>query len=152
MSLANKVRQLRYAKGWGPDDLAARANISRTALYQIECGRTAIPRASTLRRLARALNIGPEQLLSPDSISPGHPMSADVAPLESFSAAASPEERHVAASLPTQKQLEDDIPALRDLELERKFRVLLNSHMREAVVVLVEQSYRLLALDQRKEG
>lgn len=32
MSLAQRVRDIRYAKGWGPDELANLAEISRTAL------------------------------------------------------------------------------------------------------------------------
>ena len=38
MNLSRRIRDLRYAKGWGPDELASRAKISRTALYQIERG------------------------------------------------------------------------------------------------------------------
>ena len=52
MKLSRRIRDLRYAKGWGPDDLASRAKISRTALYQIESGKTELPRAATLRRIA----------------------------------------------------------------------------------------------------
>ena len=44
MSLAQRVRDFRYSKGWGPDELANRAEISRTALYQIESGKTGLPR------------------------------------------------------------------------------------------------------------
>lgn len=62
-NLANRVRELRYTKGWGPDDLAERAKISRTALYHLETGRTGRPQAATLRRLARALGVTPEELL-----------------------------------------------------------------------------------------
>ena len=32
MNLAKRIRDLRYSKGWGPDELANRAKISRTAL------------------------------------------------------------------------------------------------------------------------
>jgi transcriptional regulator with XRE-family HTH domain len=63
MSLAQKVRDIRYAKGWGPDELANRAEISRTALYQIESGKTGLPRAGTLRRIAVALGVPMEDLL-----------------------------------------------------------------------------------------
>jgi transcriptional regulator with XRE-family HTH domain len=34
-NLAQRIRDIRYKKGLGPDALAARAEISRTALYQI---------------------------------------------------------------------------------------------------------------------
>jgi transcriptional regulator with XRE-family HTH domain len=63
MSLAQRVRDCRYSKGWGPDELASRAEISRTALYQIESGKTGLPRAGTLRRIAVALDVPMEDLL-----------------------------------------------------------------------------------------
>jgi transcriptional regulator with XRE-family HTH domain len=66
MSLAQRVRDIRYAKGWGPDELANRAEISRTALYQIESGKTGLPRAGTLRRIAVALDVPMEDLLGFD--------------------------------------------------------------------------------------
>ena len=64
MSLAKRIRDCRYAKGWGPDELAQKAAISRTALYQIECGKTEAPRAGTIRRIARALEgvVGPRNI------------------------------------------------------------------------------------------
>lgn len=66
MSLAQRVRDIRYSKGWGPDELANRAEISRTALYQIESGKTGLPRAGTLRRIAVALDVPMEDLLGQD--------------------------------------------------------------------------------------
>ncbi|WP_165225119.1 helix-turn-helix domain-containing protein [Aquisphaera insulae] len=63
-SLAQRVRDLRYSKGWGPDELANRAEISRTALYQIESGKTGLPRAGTLRRIAVALDVPMDELLA----------------------------------------------------------------------------------------
>jgi len=66
MSLAQRVRDFRYSKGWGPDELASRAEISRTALYQIESGKTGLPRAGTLRRIAVALDVPMEDLLGSD--------------------------------------------------------------------------------------
>jgi transcriptional regulator with XRE-family HTH domain len=66
ISLAQRVRDFRYSKGWGPDELASRAEISRTALYQIESGKTGLPRAGTLRRIAVALEVSMDELL-------GHP-------------------------------------------------------------------------------
>lgn len=69
MSLAQRIRDYRYSKGWGPDELASRAEISRTALYQIESGKTELPRAGTLRRIAVALDVPMDELLgnSPDT-------------------------------------------------------------------------------------
>jgi len=66
VSLAQRIRDFRYAKGWGPDELASRAEISRTALYQIESGKTGLPRAGTLRRIALALDVSMDQLLGED--------------------------------------------------------------------------------------
>src|SRR5208337_4915523 len=63
ISLAQRVRDFRYSKGWGPDELASRAEISRTALYQIESGKTGLPRAGTLRRIAVALEVPMDDLL-----------------------------------------------------------------------------------------
>src|SRR5512144_1125995 len=63
ISLAQRVRDFRYSKGWGPDELASRAEISRTALYQIESGKTGLPRAGTLRRIAVALDVSMDDLL-----------------------------------------------------------------------------------------
>src|SRR4051795_10013438 len=76
MTLAQRVRDHRYTKGWGPDELASRAEISRTALYQIESGKTELPRAGTLRRIAGALDGSIDALL-------GHPEMAGF-PLPSF--------------------------------------------------------------------
>ena len=73
MSLAQRVRDIRYAKGWGPDELANRAEISRTALYQIESGKTGLPRAGTLRRIAVALEVrgGEDRVVELQDSSPG---------------------------------------------------------------------------------
>src|SRR4051794_41267525 len=70
MSLAQRVRDYRYSKGWGPDELASRAAISRTALYQIESGKTELPRAGTLRRIAMALDVSMEILLGHGDANP----------------------------------------------------------------------------------
>src|SRR5277367_3040894 len=80
MSLAQKVRDFRYSKGWGPDELANRAEISRTALYQIESGKTGLPRAGTLRRIAVALDVPMEDLLGNDIEATPAPSVPDRAP------------------------------------------------------------------------
>jgi len=77
MSLAQRVRDIRYAKGWGPDELANRAEISRTALYQIESGKTGLPRAGTLRRIAVALEVPMEDLLVAEDQPEQAPSAAD---------------------------------------------------------------------------
>ena len=130
MKLSHRIRQLRYAKGWGPDDLASRANISRTALYQIESGKTGLPRAATLRRIARALGVAPENLLSEPE--------AEVATTE-----APVHEPAVSTESP------QPTTWLRDFELERKFRILLSSPLRDAVARIVEETFRLLPPESR---
>ena len=74
ISLAQRVRDFRYSKGWGPDELASRADISRTALYQIESGKTGLPRAGTLRRIAVALDVTMDDLLGPPDYRPTRPL------------------------------------------------------------------------------
>lgn len=78
VTLAQRIRDFRYAKGWGPDELASRAEISRTALYQIESGKTSLPRAGTLRRIASALEVSMDQLLGDDT--PARPRAGQGAP------------------------------------------------------------------------
>jgi transcriptional regulator with XRE-family HTH domain len=80
MNLAIRVRDYRYAKGWGPDELANRAEISRTALYQIESGKTGLPRAGTLRRIAIALDVTMEELLGNGEVVSGSQASSARAP------------------------------------------------------------------------
>lgn len=80
MSLAQRVRDFRYSKGWGPDELANRAEISRTALYQIESGKTELPRAGTLRRIAVALNVPMEDLLGHDHVAESMHSAGDFSP------------------------------------------------------------------------
>jgi transcriptional regulator with XRE-family HTH domain len=70
MSLADRLKGLRYTKGWGPEQLAQRAGISRTALYQIESGHSPNPRASTVRSLALALGVEPAELLQGEGPKP----------------------------------------------------------------------------------
>ncbi|MDG3003961.1 helix-turn-helix domain-containing protein [Paludisphaera mucosa] len=84
MTLAQRVRDFRYAKGWGPDELANRAEISRTALYQIESGKTGLPRAGTLRRIAVALDVSMDDLLSEDEAPASPPAPGAVKPQATF--------------------------------------------------------------------
>jgi transcriptional regulator with XRE-family HTH domain len=139
MVLSKRVRELRYAKGWGPDDLAARAKISRTALYQIESGKTEMPHAATLRRIAQALGTTPETLLAePEAESAPRLSAPPLAPQPSVALAErsqSPTERLAPMT---------STSLLRDLELEHKFRVLLASPLREGLARIVEETYQLL--------
>ena len=135
MQLAKRIRDSRYAKGWGPDDLAGRAKISRTALYQIESGKTETPRAGTLRRIARALGVSTDALLGNEPLMV--PSYAD-GEIELPSTAAEPA---FAQSAPINGH---ENGRARHPEIERKFHALLDSHLGDGIARIVEESYRLL--------
>ena len=145
MTLAQRVRDQRYAKGWGPDELASRASISRTALYQIESGKTEQPRAATVRRIAEALNIPTETLLGPGLGVVGVPWKSvdqpQLAPVVG---------RPPRLGEPDAPQLRFSVetthsPSQRDRDLEHKFHELLQSPFGEGVARILEESHRFLA-------
>jgi len=142
MSLSKRIRGLRYAKGWGPDELAIRAKISRTALYQIERGNTSKPQAGTLRRISRALGVALEELLDdvprPGLSDEGGAHSPSVSEGD-YSHATLP---HYHGSLEAGRFSNMD----RAEELIEKFRRLLASPLAEGIAVIVEESYRLLPI------
>ncbi|WP_435010642.1 helix-turn-helix domain-containing protein [Tundrisphaera lichenicola] len=143
MTLAQRVRDQRYAKGWGPDELASRASISRTALYQIESGKTEQPRAGTLRRIAQALEIPTEALLGGVNLGiVGVGVGAGVGWSSSDSA---PQVRREDFISPQRFRVDETPGVLRGGELERKFQELLASPLGEGVARIVEESYRVLA-------
>jgi transcriptional regulator with XRE-family HTH domain len=136
MTLAQRVRDQRYAKGWGPDELASRASISRTALYQIESGKTEQPRAATLRRIAQALDIPTEALLGPH---------LGIVPLgwtnpESSQGQRVAEPHHV----PVRLRIDEPTSIVRTGELDRKFHEVLASPLGEGVARIVEETHRIL--------
>jgi transcriptional regulator with XRE-family HTH domain len=154
VSIAKRVRECRYAKGWGPDELAGRAEVSRTALYQIECGKTGTPRASTLRRIAEALEVPIEVLLG----------TMSMPPLEAATTAAGggqsdwrPDQERSARPFAAKDPAVVDAPAKehepvrryrratsREGDLQRKFRELLSSPLGEGLARIVEETHRLL--------
>ena len=153
MTLAKRVRDCRYAKGWGPDELASRAQISRTALYQIECGKTETPRAGTLRRIAEALEI---------------PIDALIADADTNATGAEAEETRRHLGLPRgearpHSSLEaldifdgghDDDPRARlsrQRELARKFQEVLASPLGDGLARIVEEAHRLLPAASRRQ-
>lgn len=147
MKISTRIRQLRYSKGWGPDDLASRASISRTALYQIESGRTELPRAATLRRIARALGVTPENLLGEDGPQEHEPEAVEREQVADLPATGTFQAPAVARPPVAASQAPMDL--MQELEIERKFRILLHSPLRDAVVKIVEQSYHLLPPNAR---
>jgi len=165
MTLAKRVRDFRYAKGWGPDELASRAEISRTALYQIESGKTELPRAGTLRRIAKALDVSIDMLLgnevgsfqlssfahgAPEPPAPMRsPQSAEGMVAQEASFARAPAETYVApeatAAMRSLGYGQSPLPA-RERELALKLHELLASPLGEGVARIVEESYRLLPM------
>jgi transcriptional regulator with XRE-family HTH domain len=142
MSLSKRIRGLRYAKGWGPDELAIRAKISRTALYQIERGNTSKPQAGTLRRISRALGVDLEDLMD-DVPRPGTVDSAGMSSApnsEGDFARAGVALSHGGGEIGRIANMD------RAEELIEKFRRLLSSPLAEGVAVIVEESYRLLPI------
>jgi transcriptional regulator with XRE-family HTH domain len=132
MNLSRRIRDLRYAKGWGPDELASRAKISRTALYQIERGNTSKPQAGTLRRISRALGVPLEILLETTPVSNEDTSTTPV---------------NVTAATPVSVLVPERVPSSdRAEELMEKFRLLLASPLAEGVARIVEESFRLLPI------
>ncbi len=132
MNLSRQIRDFRYAKGWGPDELASRARISRTALYQIERGSTSKPQAGTLRRISRALGVPLEVLLTTT------PVSSEVAATPpAHTATANTASTLISSRFPSSDRAE---------ELIEKFRLLLSSPLAEGVARIVEESFRLLPI------
>ena len=64
MSAGQRIKMLREAAGLSVAELARRIGIRQPSLWQLEEGVSKNPRASTLLRLADALNASPEWLAS----------------------------------------------------------------------------------------
>ena len=134
MNLAKRIRDLRYSKGWGPDELANRAKISRTALYQIERGNTSKPQAWNVRqKLSRALAVAGNAIdcrtvLWDDPSSEGSPEGGTYS--------------HATISGSLKRSLSSD----RADELIEKFRMLLGSPLADGIARIVEESFRLLPI------
>jgi transcriptional regulator with XRE-family HTH domain len=130
MSLAQRVRDYRYAKGWGPDELASRADISRTALYQIESGKTELPRAATVRRIALAFGIAVEVLLDHEMLNGLHADDKTSSVTE------------VALSEP------HEVGRLIEPDLYTKVTDLLRSPLADGLVRIVDGLHKMLASNQ----
>jgi transcriptional regulator with XRE-family HTH domain len=151
MTLAQRVRDHRYAKGWGPDELASRASISRTALYQIESGKTEQPRAGTLRRIAEALSISTETLLGQQNglgtvtVPWSTPIDAASYSLTRPIAEGRDESESIRLSSLGQPSLGAGwMMTTRERDLERKFNELLRSPLGEGLARIIEESHRML--------
>jgi transcriptional regulator with XRE-family HTH domain len=149
MTLALRIRDCRYAKGWGPDELANRASISRTALYQIESGKTGQPRAGTLRRIAEALSVSTGTLLGPEDgletrFVPWKTLGSHNAARPAVESRFDAEGLRFSTPAPTTAGSNGWLSPTREREVERKLGELLHSSIGESVARIVEESYRLL--------
>lgn len=160
--LAQRVRDFRYTKGWGPDELASRAAISRTALYQIESGKTELPRAGTLRRIALALDVSMETLLGNDAAAAMGPQANGGGAAGAYGRSGSTWLPGESAGLSTSGHRSSRLDGpetrfgveyattpdgqahARERDLVRKLHELLATPLGEPVARIVEESYRLL--------
>ncbi|MFA6277852.1 MAG: helix-turn-helix domain-containing protein [Pedobacter sp.] len=62
LELAKKIKQLRTNKGYSQEELAERTQLSLRTIQRIEGGETE-PRGDTLKRLANALDVTPNDLI-----------------------------------------------------------------------------------------
>jgi transcriptional regulator with XRE-family HTH domain len=170
MTLAQRIRDFRYSKGWGPDELANRAEISRTALYQIESGKTELPRAGTLRRIAVALEVPMEELLGnmtdPEVIPPaidrqsgfrsprgrmGWPPMEDapvrvkgVGSFAGISPTMGDDPRHPAEPIVKTRAIASETALAREGELMSKLHDLLHSPLGDCITSIVDDLHRVL--------
>ncbi len=68
MTVGQRIKKLRYGRGWGPEALADRAHVSRSSVYELETGRVKRPRASTIHLLAMALEVSVAELLGLEDV------------------------------------------------------------------------------------
>lgn len=56
------LRDIRIAKGITQEDLEASSGVTQTTISAIECGKNKRPSWETVRRLASALSVAPDEL------------------------------------------------------------------------------------------
>ena len=64
MAIGQRIRAMRERKVWGQAELARKAGIAVNTLYRIEAAHHT-PRPPTIRKLAEALGMTPEELAHP---------------------------------------------------------------------------------------
>jgi transcriptional regulator with XRE-family HTH domain len=67
MELAERVRALRRERFLSQAELAQRAGVAKTTIIRIEGGEL-VPYASTVRKIAEALQVQPSALVAPDAL------------------------------------------------------------------------------------
>lgn len=157
-NLAQRIRDIRYKKGMGPDALAARAEISRTALYQIECGKTEVPRAGTLRRIAEALDVPIDELLGywPKADSLGDSQSGEELsqnpvdrPITSDRDWAYPDDPEVTSYQEARKSFE--ISGSKS-DVIQKLEDLLDSRFAESISKIIDETHAIMLIRRSQNG
>ena len=59
-----RLRRLRTAKGWRQVDLAKKARVTQALISQLEAGKKASPSVVPLLRIAKALGVSVEELVT----------------------------------------------------------------------------------------
>lgn len=62
MSVGERIRWLRGGFGWSQEELAESSGLSVNAIINIENGYTALPRVTTITKIANALGVHPTEL------------------------------------------------------------------------------------------
>lgn len=107
-----QLRELRIRKGWTLEALSVRSGVSERAIRDIESGATPQPRPTTIRWLAEALEVRPDELW--DGQSSGAPLTASDARPPQLTGVVRDAEAHVIYRRPI---LGDRIRIGRDPEL-----------------------------------
>ncbi len=114
----DELKRIRLRRGFSQEDLSQASKVSEFTISEIELGKRANPRPSTLRKLAGALDVEVADLYGEPFVSPKEkaPLSLDwalAAPLEEFNEAISSATLHEVWSLIGQlnraaKHMEDE--------------------------------------------
>jgi transcriptional regulator with XRE-family HTH domain len=94
-----RLRDLCVVRGWDLGELARRAGVSRTTLYQLDRRRIRRPHSGTLGRIAAALGIPPSALWTEEAGASPQP-ALHVSAAEAFDRATNPAVAAVAAEQP----------------------------------------------------
>ena len=96
MQIGERIRKLREEAGVSPQDMARSANVTVSALHQIETGKTKNPRPETLMGIARKLGRSMESLVDPSVTTPSAGLSAQALSLARWFDALSEKQRRSA--------------------------------------------------------
>ncbi len=168
--IACRIRTECIRRGWDLQEFADRAGLSRTTVYNLERGRTSRPHTTTFGKVAAALDVPVDELLTPP-LPAGEPPAADtpVAGGRPFDVATNPAVSEVLRERP---QLfagwsRDDVDELysmfgtggqlnhrgvisaaeainRKRETIRKLHVVLETHLGERAIDLIDVLYDLV--------